>query len=491
MKKRLKGAYVIGYEGNDHVIYRNGEVVYEGDTILYVGKQYPGAVDEELDMGLAIISPGFIDLDALVDIDHGILDVAVPRTAGDRYRRNPETFRKTELFSREELRTKHRLSYAQLIMNGITTGMPIAGDGFRAWAETYEEMADGAEIAAELGMRMYLGPSYRMSPSPHAPVDTVRGPASVQDAFRYVEDFDGSFGGLIRAFLSPCQLLNLTQDVVKETKAFSDSTGAPIRLHCAESPQEAAYLMEKYGLSPIEYLAHLEFLGARTLIPHAILTGPMLSCGKPKTDELALLVNSAASVVHTPIAESHGGQALYSFSHYLSAGVNMTMGTDTHPADMIQNLNFAWNLTRIIERGELFNPYGGPIEAAARKTTEADLFRAATTNGAKALGRDDLGKLAPGAKADIIVVELDSLRVTPIEDPIRTLIMNTTGANVRDVVINGRTVMRNFTLPDLDTEELREKAQQCFDKYKARYTETDQENRSGDVLFPPAFPIID
>jgi len=340
-------------------------------------------------------------------------------------------------------------------------------------------------------MRMYLGPSYRMSPSPHAPVDTVRGPASVQDAFRYVEDFDGSFGGLIRAFLSPCQLLNLTQDVVKETKAFSDSTGAPIRLHCAESPQEAAYLMEKYGLSPIEYLAHLEFLGARTLIPHAILTGPMLSCGKPKTDELGLLVNSAASVVHTPIAESHGGQALYSFSHYLSAGVNMTMGTDTHPADMIQNLNFAWNLTRIIERGELFNPYGGPIEAAARKTNEADLFRAATTNGAKALGRDDLGKLAPGAKADIIVVELDSLRVTPIEDPIRTLIMNTTGANVRDVVINGRTVMRNFELPDLDTEELRENAQQCFDKYKARYTETDQEKRSGDVLFPPAFPIID
>ncbi|MCA9878076.1 MAG: hypothetical protein KC442_09845, partial [Thermomicrobiales bacterium] len=70
MKTRLTGRFVIGFAGGDHVIYPGGEVIYEGETIAFVGHGYPGPVDVSRDYGDAVISPGFIDLDALADIDH-------------------------------------------------------------------------------------------------------------------------------------------------------------------------------------------------------------------------------------------------------------------------------------------------------------------------------------------------------------------------------------------------------------------------------------
>ncbi len=73
MITKLKGKYVIGYDGYDHVMLEDAEVVYEKDTIIYVGKNYSGEVDEVIDAGNSIISPGFIDLNALGDIDHDII----------------------------------------------------------------------------------------------------------------------------------------------------------------------------------------------------------------------------------------------------------------------------------------------------------------------------------------------------------------------------------------------------------------------------------
>lgn len=74
MKTKRTTAFVIGYADGDHVIYPGGEVVYENDTIIFVGHGYPDPVDRTIDAGLAIISPGFIVIDALADIDHAILD---------------------------------------------------------------------------------------------------------------------------------------------------------------------------------------------------------------------------------------------------------------------------------------------------------------------------------------------------------------------------------------------------------------------------------
>ena len=89
------------------------------------------------------------------------------------------------------------------------------------------------------------------------------------------------------------------------------------------------------------------------------------------------------------------------------------------------------------------------------------------------------------------MVDLRSVRVNPVEDPIRTIIMNTTGANVSDVVINGRFVMQNYTIPGIDTQRLIEEAQGCFNQFKAMHSAYDKQNRPAEIFFPDSFPVFE
>jgi cytosine/adenosine deaminase-related metal-dependent hydrolase len=165
---------------------------------------------------------------------------------------------------------------------------------------------------------------------------------------------------------------------------------------------------------------------------------------------------------------------LESFDRYLAAGVNVALGTDTFPPDMIRVMDLGSSLCKHAE--------GSQAAGAA-----ADLFRAATLGGARALGRDDIGRLAPGAKADLVVVDLGALRAGPFDDPIRTMLYNLNGSHVRHVVVDGRVVVRDGAIPGLDVAAMRGRAQAWFEKMRAHYPERDYLGRSEAELFPPSF----
>ena len=123
------------------------------------------------------------------------------------------------------------------------------------------------------------------------------------------------------------------------------------------------------------------------------------------------------------------------------------------------------------------------------KTNATDFFNAATINGAKALGRTDIGVLAAGAKADIIVVDLDDLAVGPVEDPIRTLIVSCVGNNVKHTIINGVVRMKDRKIPGLDEEALKREAQRVFDRFLTFYEKYEANGRTQQELCPPSMPI--
>ena len=138
MITRVKGSYVIGYNGVDHEIIRDGEVVYENDTIIYVGKHYEGEVSKTEDAGNAVIMPGFIDLNALGDIDHDILHTEAFSNIRSSLNPSEEYFEKGthEVMTAEEEAFKSLYAYTQLIMHGITTAMPITSTYYKKWADT-------------------------------------------------------------------------------------------------------------------------------------------------------------------------------------------------------------------------------------------------------------------------------------------------------------------------------------------------------------------
>jgi len=483
----VRAAFVIAYENGDHAVIRNGEVAYEGDSIIFVGKRFDRAPDRVIDAGDAILGPGFIDLDALADIDHALIDSwHGPQTAtGLDWSEDYFLHRRHDLFPPADRDFRHEFAFTQLIRNGITTAMPIGGEMHNAWCETYEEWAAAAGIAGRLGLRLYAGPSYR------AGVNVVRtdgsrdvlwndalGDAGLDDAIRFIEDFDGAHDGLIRGALLPARIETMRPELMRRTAEAAKRLGVKVRLHCLQGLKELRLLREWYGKTPLQLLDEAGLLGPDLLIPHAVYLDIHSRNPDPGIGELELLAQSGATVIHCPMTSFRYGTALESFPKYRDAGVRFALGTDSFPPDMIRNIDIGVHMPKVIE---------GRQDAGSA----ADMYRAATLGGAAALGRDDLGRLAVGAKADMVVVDLTNPRVGMVEDPIRTLHMNCTGTDITTVIINGRVVMEDRMLPGIDAEAMRTRLAGYYATMQAGYSERDYLRRSTPEIFPSTFPMHD
>ena len=135
-----------------------------------------------------------------------------------------------------------------------------------------------------------------------------------------------------------------------------------------------------------------------------------------------------------------------SFSRYVAAGINVALGTDTFPPDIVQEMRVGALVNKVVDRQR----GAGSV---------AEFYNAATIGGARAFGRDDLGKLAPGCAADITIFDLSDFATGPVDDPLRTLIHVATGKNCDTVMVAGKIVVENGSIPGLDEEALAHKAQ--------------------------------
>ncbi|SNT46573.1 Cytosine/adenosine deaminase [Bacillus sp. OK838] len=487
MKTKLKGRYVIGYDGCDHVILENAEIVYEKDTILYVGKNYNEEVDEVMDAGNAIISPGFIDLNALGDIDHDILhfEASTNRQKNLLWSENHIQSGHPELMTEEEESFKSLYAYSQLILHGVTTAMPITSVFYKSWAETYEELAAAAKHAAELGLRIYLGPSFQSGMRVVQPNGNIKlhwdekaGEAGLQKAVEFVEKFDGAHGGMVRGMLAPERIESQTAEQLKQIKYYSEKLDVPIKLHAAQGSFEFNTIWKAHHVTPIRYLYDLGFLGPRTGIPHAHFVSGYSGAKYGQGDDLALLRETNTTVIHCPLIIGRHGEALESFAKYKRAGINIALGTDTFPPDMFQNVRIGSMLSRMVE---------GETDGSVY----ADFFRSATLDAAAFLGRNDLGRIAAGAKADIIAIDLDRYHMGVIDDPIRTMFVSGSGRDVKLSIINGKVVMKDQKIPNLDLKEIKYKGQKYFDKMRRGYLERDYQKLPEKELFKPSFKIVE
>jgi cytosine/adenosine deaminase-related metal-dependent hydrolase len=450
----LTARWVIGHADGAHVVHEHGCVLIENDRVAHVGA-LPDALPDcaRIDYGEAILSPGFIDLDALSDLDTTIL--GLDNFPGWRKGRVwPDTYVARgpyEMYSAAELAFQKRFAFAALIRNGITTALPIASLFYRAWGETVAEFDAAADAAEDLGLRVWLGPAYRTggqvvdaSGNIRAVYDEPRGLSGLEEAAAFAARIDGRADGRIRAMFAPDRVETCTPRLLARTAALAAEMGAPVRQHCLQSPTELRLVRDQHGVSPIRYLADNGALGPKWLLPHGT---------HATADDIALIAGAGAALVHCPLVAARHGGILRSLPRWLAAGVTVGMGTDTWPPDMILNMQIGLMTARIAEGHE-----------AIRSET---LFDAATLGGAQALGREDLGRLAPGAKADIAVIDLAStLQVT---DPVQTLMASCSGRDVRDVWIDGRRVMADRVIPGTDEAADTARAQAQFDGLVARY----------------------
>jgi cytosine/adenosine deaminase-related metal-dependent hydrolase len=165
---------------------------------------------------------------------------------------------------------------------------------------------------------------------------------------------------------------------------------------------------------------------------------------------------------------------LESFQRYLDAGINIGIGTDSYPQDIIQELQGGMLAGKLADNNH---------EASKAR----DFFNAATLGGAQALGRNDIGRLSAGAKADIVIVDFARLRVGPFLDPIKALLQCGTGEIVKHVMVNGQLRIENGSILAWDEAELLDGVRRSTDAAWARFPEFHSNADPIDLAYPPAF----
>ena len=251
--------------------------------------------------------------------------------------------------------------------------------------------------------------------------------------------------------------------------------------HAAYSVIEFYEVVKEHMKTPIELLDDLGMLRSTLNIGHGnfISDNPNLNYSAHR--DLELMGRAGVSVSHCPINIVRRARTLDNWQRYQHAGVNLCLGSDTYPRDMIMNMRTASYLGKIT----------GHTYFAA---TSADVLRAATLGGAISLGRDDIGRLAPGALADIIVIDLsgrNTLRYGPVRDPVKSIVECGVGDDVDTVIVDGKVVMEGAVIAGVDFAKLRAQAQAAAEQIWDTLEEWDPLGRTHEQACPWSYPTAE
>jgi cytosine/adenosine deaminase-related metal-dependent hydrolase len=234
-------------------------------------------------------------------------------------------------------------------------------------------------------------------------------------------------------------------------------------------------------MTPIELLDDLGLLRPTLNIGHGNFIADNPNLNYSVACDLELMGNAGVTVSHCPINIVRRARVLDSWKKYQQAGVNLSIGSDTYPRDMLMNMRTASYLGKIMSHTYL-------------AATAGDVFRAATLGGAVSVGRDDLGRLAPGARADIICIDLtgrNSLRLGPVRDPVKSIVECGVGDDVDTVIVDGIVRMERGVIPGVDFAALRNEAQQAGEVVWNTVEEWDPLGRTAEQASPWSFPLVD
>ena len=436
---RIRGAArVIAWdeERRDHCYRSNCDVVFDATGILSLGDGGNGADSETIVDGAGLmVMPGMISTHA--HLNGGTLATGFLEEVLDpRFRHSPMYTRKGPFWNsdvdtpgRDEgrwFRAAMRHALAELMASGVTTVVDIQG--------TSEHGDLWCDVLAESGMRAWVAPSFQEAVwkvrdgriLEHA-WSAERGRRGFEQACATLDLASTHPSGRLHGMVFPAQADTVGEGLMREAKAEARHRGMVFQTHCAQSAPEFQTMVARTGSTPVRWLADLGVLDASTILGHAIYLDHHSALAWHGREDLAILAEHRVSVAHCPITFSRWGTAMEDFARYRDAGVRLAMGNDTGPHNMLEEIRCAFTLGRVRSH-------------APATLSMSDVFRAATTGGARALGRDDIGRIAPGARADLVLVDLAHPAMRPGIDPLRSLVFTAADRAVRDVYVDGRLV---------------------------------------------------
>lgn len=444
---------------------RNASIYIEENRIAFIGATAdlpPHALqaDEVIDAQRHLVTPG------LVNTHHHMyqsLTRAIPEV------QNAELFGWLRgLYpiwaglTPEMVQVSTQIAMAELLHSGCTTSsdhLYIYPNGVR--------LDDSIEAATEIGMRfvatrgsMSVGQSQGGLP-PDRVVE--KEDFILKDTQRLIEQYhDVSHGSMLNVAVAPCSPFSVSRDLMRESALLARKYGARLHTHLAENDHDLAYSREKFGCTPTQYAQDLGWLGHDVWHAH---------CVKLDDEGISLFAASRTGVAHCPCSNMRLSSGIAPIRKMLNAGVPVGLGVDgsasNDAAHMLNEARQALLLARVgramqppeerlLPHGERKTFFGcdlGPAEMTVR-----DALSVATRGGAQVLGRGDIGYLAVGMCADLVLWDLDTLGFAggAVHDPVGSLLL-CASPQADYTVVNGKVVVREGHLETVDLGPLMER----------------------------------
>lgn len=477
MRTLLEGGDIVAYADGGHRLLRDGALLFEDDRVVFVGRRFRGAVDRRIDVAGTLVIPGLINLHCHADTEAGgrlIADVGRRDYFQAGFLNYFAAPKGTQALGAREDRTRGaRFALVEMLKSGCTTVVPIGGAD-----------EDMVETIGALGMRAYLSPAYKSGSYVLDATgaltyewDEEAGRQGLERAKEFIRKHGSAHGDRIRGMLFPYQVDTCSPELLRATRRAANELGVGIEIHAGQNLLEFHEILRRHRRTPVEFLDDVGLLGPDAIIGHCMISTAHHLAALPAGHDLEILARTGTTVAHCPLVFARRGNALESFHRFRAAGVNVGLGTDTYPRDLVSEMRWASLLCKVVEHDFTL-------------ATAGDALTAATLGGARALRRDDLGRLAPGAKADIVVVDLGKLRIGPYRDPIKALVNCAVMDDVARVFVDGRSVVERGRVVGVDEEKLLADAQAEAERLWKTVPEWHWEKLTADELSPLAFPTL-
>jgi cytosine/adenosine deaminase-related metal-dependent hydrolase len=348
-------------------------------------------------------------------------------------------------FTPDTLRVAARLGFVELLLSGSTT---CADHHYLYQRDVSTEMGDVLfEVAEELGMRFVLcrGGALETDSTTELSAPQALQPetfdAYVADVERLVVRYhDAGPAAMRRVVMAPTTpTFSLKPAALRRIARAARSLGIRLHSHLSETDDYVAYCQQRYGCSPVEFVGQHEWLGPDVWYAHLVHV---------TDDEVSMLAQSQTGIAHCPTSNARLGTGVAPIPEMAARGVPISLAVDgaasSETGSMLAEVQMAWLIHRATH---------GP-----NATTLEQVIRWGSVGGAAVLGLSDVGALAPGKAADLVVYDIDHPRFFGVHDPLAAPAMCGEPARVRHVLVQGRIVVRDGVIPDLDMDRLRHDA---------------------------------
>jgi cytosine/adenosine deaminase-related metal-dependent hydrolase len=336
-------------------------------------------------------------------------------------------------FGPEEMFSSAQVGLVELALSGCT----LSSDHLYLYPNG-ARLDDTIAAAAQVGLRfhptrgaMSIGESDGGLP-PDALVE--REDAILNDCIRVIDAFhDPRPGAMVRVGVAPCSPFSVSPDLMRDAALLARDKGVMLHTHLAENDEDIAYSLERFGCRPGQYAEDLGWTGPDVWHAH---------CVKLDAGEIDLFARSGTGVAHCPCSNCRLGSGIAPVRAMRDAGVNVGLGVDGSASNDSSNLIAEARQAMLLQR----------VQFGADKMSAREALRLATRGGAAVLGRDDLGQIAVGKRADLAVWDVSGIESAGSWDAAALVLAGPT--RVRDLFVEGHQVVGDGRMLTVDTGEL-------------------------------------